>query len=43
MERIYTYMLHKEKYINYTANGESRPPMENKDLISKYNAKVTFS
>ena len=41
-ERIYTYMLHKEKYINYTENGESRPPMKNKDLTGKYNAKVIF-
>ena len=43
IERIYTYMLHKEKYINYTENGESRPPMKNKDLTGKYHAKVTFS
>ena len=40
---MYTYVLHKEKYINYTENGESRPPMKNKDLTSKYRAKVTFS
>ena len=42
-EHIYTYMLHKDKYINYTENRESRPHMKNTDLTGKYHVKVTFS
>ena len=43
IERIYTYMSHKEKYINYTENRESRPPMKNKNLTGKYHAKTICS
>ena len=43
IEHIYTYMLHKEKYINYTENRGSRPPMKNTDLTGKYYVEVTFS
>ena len=43
IEHIYTYMLHKKKYINYTENRGSRPPMKNTDLTGKYYVEVTFS
>ena len=39
---IYTYMLHKQIYINYTENRESRPHMKNTNLTGKYHVKVTF-
>ena len=42
-EHIYTYMLHKEKYVNYAENWESRPHVKNTDLTGKYHVKVTFS
>ena len=42
IEHIYTYMLHKERYINYTENRGNRPPMKNTDLTGKYNVKVIF-
>ena len=41
-EHIYTYMLHKEKYINYTENRGSRPLMKNTDVTGKYIVKVIF-
>ena len=36
-------MGHKEEYINYTENRESRPRMKDTDLTGKYHVKVTFS